>query len=305
MSVQDPPGGRDTRIAGIEYEIRRTAGDTGANTDYWPLACTGSGFAELPGVRPGTTYQARARYAAHDGAAPGPWTESDEKTVEGFAELDAPANVNVAAIPGGYAVSWDAPEERDYAYTEILEREDGQTAAEVKGRTAASPWPRLGLQSTARLVSVRHVDRAGRAGTGSAEHRVTPDEADTQAARDAAAAAKAAAAQARDAVAGLPDALANEVDARIDAELAPAVVLREKAGEADRLELAALSDLGGAASPARIDAVGASHRRGLRSVRRRAPGPLRHRPQPRAAVGRERGGARRRHNRLADASPRT
>ena len=98
-----PARGRDARVAGIEYGIRRTAGE---NTEYWALSPSGPGLAELAEARPGGTYRARARYVARNGALPSPWTESAETTVAGFGELDVPVNATVTAIAGGYVVSW-------------------------------------------------------------------------------------------------------------------------------------------------------------------------------------------------------
>ena len=249
VGVEDPPGGRDARVTGIEYQLRRTAGE---DTDYRPFALTGEGLAERLDVRPGT-YRARARYVALGGAMRSPWTESEEETVPGFEPIGEPAGVTVTAVAGGYSVAWDAPPESDYAYTEILDRASGQTAA-VVGRSAASPWPRLGFDTSERFVSIRHVDRAGRKTDASSEIPVTPLQADSVAAQTAAEEATASATEVREAVAGIADSVATEVDSRLDTALAPAIVLREKAGEAARLELAALSDLGGAASTARIDA---------------------------------------------------
>lgn len=256
VGIEDPAGGRDARVAGIDVQIRRMTGD---DTGYRPLAFTEMGFAELPDARTGA-YQARARYIARNGALRSPWTESAEVTVAGFAAPAVPAGVTVAALGGGYGVSWDAPTERDYAYTEILER-SGQGTAEVVGRSAAAPWPRLGLDTAERHVSVRHVDRTGRKTAASAEIAVTPEEADVQAVQDSAAAAAASATQAadsatqaREAVTGIAGTVASEVDSRLDTTFAPAIVLRTKTGDATRLEPAALSDLDGTASTAKIDA---------------------------------------------------
>ena len=63
-------------------------------------------------------------------------------------------------------VEWTEPTERDYAYTEVLDR------------TSGSPWTRLGLDTTERHVSIRHVARAGRATAASAEFEVTPTSVD-------------------------------------------------------------------------------------------------------------------------------
>ena len=256
VGVEDPAGGRDARVSGIDCQMRRTAGE---DTDYRALPHTEAGLAELTEVRPGT-YRARARYIGRNGALRSPWTESDEVTVAGFAELADPAGVAVTAIAGGYSASWDAAPERDYAYTEILDRVSGATA-EVVGRSAASPWPLLGLDDTERHVSVRHVDRAGRKTGASTEIAVTPLEADVEAARTAAAAAAASAAaaessatQAREAIDGIDDAVTAEVRSRLDTTLAPAIVLRQKTNETERLEPARLADLSGAASTAQIDA---------------------------------------------------
>ena len=256
VGIEEPAGGRDTRVAGIDVQIRRTAGD---DTGYRPLAYVEAGFAELSNARPGG-YRARARYVAGNGALRGPWTESAEFTAAGFAAPAVPAGVSLTAVAGGYAVSWDTPAERDYAYTEILER-SGQGAAEAVGRSAASPWPRLGLDTAERHVSVRHVDRTGRKTAASAESAVTPEELDVQAAQTAAAEAADSATTAADsagevdrAVAGLPAAVATAVDGHLDTELANAVALRAKTGDAARLEPASLSDLDGTASTAKIDA---------------------------------------------------
>ena len=257
VGVEDPLGARGARVAAIDAQIRRTSG---ADTGYRPLAFGESGLVEVPEVRPGATYQARARYIGRSGAVRGPWTESDEVTVAGFDELAEPAGVSVTAVGGGYAVAWDALSERDYAYTEILER-TGSAVAEVVGRSAASPWPRLGLQATERHVSVRHVDRTGRRTAASAESAVTPEPTDAGAAEAAAARARASATAAADSaaeadrtVAGMPAAVATEVDSHLDTAFADAVVLREKTGAAQRLELAGLADLGGDADTAQIDA---------------------------------------------------
>ena len=52
----------------------------------------------------------------------------------------------------------------------------------------------------------------------------------------------------------MPAAVATEVDSHLDTAFADAVVLREKTGAAQRLELAGLADLGGDADTAQIDA---------------------------------------------------
>ena len=173
IGVEDPAGGRDARVARIDYQLRRT---TGEDTAYRAVAFTGAGFAERLDVRPGT-YRARARYLAHNGAVRSPWTESTEIEVAGVPPLDEPQGVTVTALPGGYSASWDTPTERDYAYTEILDRTEAESAATVRGRTPGVPWNRLGLDTAKRLVSVRHVDREGRMTDASAEFAVTPLEA--------------------------------------------------------------------------------------------------------------------------------
>ena len=256
VGIEDPAGGRDARVGGIDVQVRRTAGE---DTGYRPLAFVEAGFAELPDARPGA-YRARARYIARNGALRSPWTESAEFTVAGFAAPAVPAGVSVTALGGGYSVSWDAPAERDYAYTEILER-SGQGAAEVAGRSAAAPWPRLGLEATERHVSVRHVDRTGRKTAASAESAVTPLQADIQAvqesataAADSATEAADSATQAREAVSGIAGTVASEVNSKLDTTFAPAIALRTKTDDSTRLELASLADLGGTPSPAKIDA---------------------------------------------------
>ena len=250
IGVEDAVGGRDTRAAGIEVRLGRTMD---GDTHYRPVEVTDAAFAEVTRVRPGT-YRASARYVAHNSALRSPWTVSNEQTVAG---IGVPDGFDVTAVPGGYTVAWDAPLRRDYAYTEILERK-GDTAAEVVGRSAASPWPRLGLGTTERHVSLRHVDRAGRRTNATAEVAVTPLNTDAEAAKTAArasaAAAETSATQAREAVAGIDDTIDSEVDSRLDTELAPAIVLRGKSADAARLEPAQLSDLTGSPATAQIDA---------------------------------------------------
>ena len=298
VGIEDPAGGRDARVGGIDVQVRRTAGE---DTGYRPLAFVEAGFAELPDARPGA-YRARARYIARNGALRSPWTESAEFTVAGFAAPAVPAGVSVTALGGGYSVSWDAPAERDYAYTEILER-SGQGAAEVAGRSAAAPWPRLGLEATERHVSVRHVDRTGRKTAASAESAVTPLQADIQAvqesataAADSATEAADSATQAREAVSGIAGTVASEVNSKLDTTFAPAIALRTKTDDSTRLELASLADLGGTPSPAKIDA-GALRLGSDFEVSDGRLGIADAGAQRRAAVGREQGHTRQQHHR--------
>ena len=169
IGVQDPEGGRDARVTGIDYEIRPPG------EDWQPVVFQPGGVAEIPDVRPGT-YRARAKYLALSGAIRSAWTESADLTVSGFPALAAPAGFAVTAVAEGYTASWTPPTERDYAYTEILDRLAGGAAA-VRGRSTTVPWPRLGLSTAERLVSIRHVDRDGRRTAASAELAVTPQEA--------------------------------------------------------------------------------------------------------------------------------
>ena len=147
----------------------------GGDTEYRPLAFQDAGLTEVRAVALGS-YQVRARYVALDGAIRSGWTESGIVIVAGFAPLAAPAGVAVEAAVGGYSVSWTPAPEPDYDYTEILDRVAGNenAVAAERGRSTGTPAAILGLNVVERLVSIRHVDRAGRKTAASAEASVTP-----------------------------------------------------------------------------------------------------------------------------------
>ena len=172
IGVTDPVAGRDPRVTGIDYELRRTDGE---DTKYRPLAFQDGVLTEVRPVALGS-YQLRARYVALDGAIRSAWTESAVVIVAGFLPLAAPAGVAVNATVGGYSVSWTPPPEPDYAYTKVLDRAagDGTAVATERGRSTGTPAPMLGLNVEALLVSIRHVDRAGRQTVASQEISVTP-----------------------------------------------------------------------------------------------------------------------------------
>ena len=214
FGVSDPVGGRDPRVTGLDYELRGPA----AADRYRPVSFQEGQALEIRDVRAGA-YRARARYILETGAVRSAWRESAPLDVTGFDPLAVPAGVGVVAVVGGYRASWTAPPERDYAYTEILDR-SGDAAAEVRGRTSATSFNRLGLGAKEHRVSVRHVDRTGRVTSASAEIAVSP----LAAAVD-------------------PDAIANAVNAAIMANsafanLADAVMrvrMAASAAEADAL----------------------------------------------------------------------
>ncbi|MYH69590.1 MAG: hypothetical protein F4147_05680, partial [Gammaproteobacteria bacterium] len=80
---------------------------------------------------------------------------------------DDPEGVTATGIPGGYEVTWTAPEEPDYAVTEILDAVgDILTVSHItvvpRGEVAATVFTRLGVeQATDITVFVRHKDRSG------------------------------------------------------------------------------------------------------------------------------------------------
>ncbi len=81
---------------------------------------------------------------------------------------DAAANMVVTGVPGGYEVTWDDPDEPDYAVTEIYDAAGSVAAiadATVRGEVAGTYFLRLGLSAAADLaVWVRHRDRSGNTG---------------------------------------------------------------------------------------------------------------------------------------------
>ncbi len=211
FGASDPAGGRDPRVTGVDFELR----GPGAADRYRPAGFGEGAALEVRDVRPGA-YRARARYIFGTGAARGAWRESAPLDVTGFAPLAVPAGAAAVAVVGGYRVSWSAPTERDYAYTEILDRSGDAAAAAVRGRTSATGFNRLGLGEVEHRVSIRHADRTGRVTAASAEIAVTP----LTAAVDAAAVATAvnAAIRANPAFANLADAVMRARSAAGEAE---------------------------------------------------------------------------------------
>lgn len=78
---------------------------------------------------------------------------------------DDPTSLTVTALAGGYQLGWDAPEETDYAVTEVLDAPDSVTDIEnatLRGEVAATVFARLDVGAPADLrVWVRHRDRTG------------------------------------------------------------------------------------------------------------------------------------------------
>ena len=127
IGVEDPAGGRDARVAGIDYRLRRT---TGEDTDYRPVAFTEAGLAEILDVRPGT-YRARARYLADNGALRSPWTESADGTI---LTLSLSADMRTSDVIDGVAVSAESP----YAAVPVALIVAGATAGTASDRPGSA-----------------------------------------------------------------------------------------------------------------------------------------------------------------------
>lgn len=114
----------DARIAAVVVELRQL---DAADTDWRPAAWTRSWSIDIAPVPPGRV-QARARFVAASSALRSPWTESQTVLLAGSPAPAAPTSVAASPTDTGYVVSWAAPQERDYAATEIR---DGDPATPV------------------------------------------------------------------------------------------------------------------------------------------------------------------------------
>ncbi|MYC11881.1 MAG: hypothetical protein F4X59_17395 [Holophagales bacterium] len=190
-------GGDDPRVDLVEWQIQRptrkataaeiSAGDwTVLPRGPWePLKRSAARSIVLRDVVLGG-YKVRARFLG--GRRRSAWRESADAVADGKADAGGPPEgLAIESAAGGYWVHWTPPDERDYAYSEIYDREGTAGAADadvdvtatgwtLRGRVSGSGFRRADVSGTEDLrVAVRHVDTS-RLPTAAREVGVTPDE---------------------------------------------------------------------------------------------------------------------------------
>lgn len=176
-------GDHDSRIARVEYQIRRpkrraTAAEIEAGDwsvlprgPWQPLRTTPARSIVVRDVALGG-YRVRARFLG--GRRESDWTRSAHVVADGKTDAGtAPTGLAAEPAIGGYWAHWNPSPDGDYAHTEIYDRAGtpGSPAADVdvsgdnwtlRGKIAGTGLTRADVSGTEALrVAIRHVDTSG------------------------------------------------------------------------------------------------------------------------------------------------